>query len=99
MRRLDAAAQVPVLRLAQFGFGLLAVSALPPNRYLGILCAAVIAGSTTLTLLLIPILARLKHPDEGHHDEKRGLKKSRVHAHDTPTDTATSPPSRALAGT
>jgi len=44
--------------LWSLGFGLLAVSSLPPNRYLGILCAAVIAASTTLTLLLIPVMAR-----------------------------------------
>jgi predicted RND superfamily exporter protein len=36
------------------GFGVLAFSRIPPNRHLGVLCSAVLALSTLITLLLIP---------------------------------------------
>ncbi|MDX1996810.1 MAG: MMPL family transporter [Thermoanaerobaculia bacterium] len=39
------------------GFGLLGISALPPNRHLGLLCALVLVSSTVWTLALVPALA------------------------------------------
>ena len=38
------------------GFALLGFSALPPNRYLGLLAATVIGTSTLFTVLLVPLL-------------------------------------------
>ncbi|MEM8929949.1 MAG: MMPL family transporter, partial [Acidobacteriota bacterium] len=40
------------------GFLVLTTSSLAPNRYLGLLCALVVALSTLFTLVLMPVLAR-----------------------------------------
>ena len=39
------------------GFAVLALSSLPPNRYMGLLCGVVVCIATTLTLLLLPTTA------------------------------------------
>lgn len=43
--------------LWSLGFALLGISALPPNRHLGLLCALVLVLSTVWTLALVPALA------------------------------------------
>lgn len=45
------------------GFALLCVSALPPNRHLGLLCALVLVLSTVWTLALLPALALARRSD------------------------------------
>ncbi len=39
------------------GFAVLAISQIPPNRYLGLLCSVVVGVATALTLLMIPTAA------------------------------------------
>jgi uncharacterized protein len=49
--------------LWSLGFALLGISALPPNRHLGLLCALVLVLSTAWTLALVPVLAFHGRPE------------------------------------
>lgn len=56
------------------GFAVLTVSALPPNRSLGLLCAVVVAFSTLLTLLQLPaaiLVMNRARPARGPREARR----------------------------